>query len=121
MPTLRPLSSEHSVHATFCTQEWFRQHINMKMHQVVAMYLDTDEIVRLAPPDVSALNIFFLLLPFLGTHGHYSIRKYSCWYKAFSLVFGCGHVAKSRGPYLDVSGRLRLKLTGRKTGSLCFR
>ena len=35
-----------------------------------------------------------------------------------------GHVAKSRarGPCLsDVSGRLRLKVTGRKTGSLCFR
>jgi hypothetical protein len=48
---------------------------------------------------------------FLGTPGHYCIRKYSCWCKACSLVRGRGHGAESGAQSLHVPGCLRSKLT----------
>ncbi len=88
--------------------------MNMKINQVVVMYLDTDEIVRsVAPPDVSPvkgiLSSYSFL--FLDTPGHYCMRKYRCWCKACSLVRGRGHVCVSRHKCLDVPGCLRSKLT----------
>ena len=82
--------------------------------QVVVMYLDADEIVRpVAPPDVSPvkgiLSSYSFL--FLGTPGHYCMRKYSCWCKPCSLVRGRGHGCVSRHKFLDVPGCLRSKLT----------
>jgi hypothetical protein len=48
---------------------------------------------------------------FLGTPGHYCIRKYSCWCKPCSLVCGRGYGCVSRHKFLDVPGCLRSKLT----------
>jgi hypothetical protein len=53
--------------------------MNMKINQVVVMYLDTDQIVRpVSPPDVlpvkGILSSYSFL--FLDTPGHYCIRKY---------------------------------------------
>jgi hypothetical protein len=88
--------------------------MNMKINQVVVMYLDTNEIVRpVSPPDVSPvkgiLSSYSFL--FLGTPGHYCMRKYSCWCKACSLVCGRGHDCVSRNKFLDVPGCLCSKLT----------
>ncbi len=82
--------------------------------QVVVMYLDADEIVRpVTPPDVSPvkgiLSSYSFL--FLGTPGHYCMRKYNCWCKACSLVCGRGHGCVSRHKFLDVPGCLRSKFT----------
>ena len=91
-----------------------KQHVNMKIHKVVVMYLDTGEIVRPpAPPDVSAVKGILSSYSFLffGTPGHYCMRKYSCWCKACSLVRGRGHGCASRGNLLDVTGCLSSKLT----------
>ena len=81
---------------------------------VVVMYLDTDEIVRpVAPPDVSPvkgiLSSYSFL--FLGTAGHYCMRKYRCWCKVCSLVRGRGHGCVSPHKFLDVPACLRSKLT----------
>ena len=75
---------------------------------------ELEHIVRpVAPPDVSPvkgiLSSYSFL--FLGTPGHYCIRKYSCWCKVCSLVRGRGHDCVSRGNLLDVPGCLRSKLT----------
>jgi hypothetical protein len=98
----------------FCSRQWKKERMNMKINQVVVMYLDADEIVRpVAPPDVSPvkgiLSSYFFL--FLGTPGHYCMRKYSCWCKPCSLVRGRGHGCVSRHKFLDVPGCLRSKLT----------
>jgi hypothetical protein len=57
-----------------------------------------------------------VLIFFLGTPGHYAMREYTSWCKACSLVRRRGRGAKSRGPYLDVSGCLRSNLTVWKEG-----
>ncbi len=90
------------------------RHINMKINQVVVLYLDADQIVRpVVPPDVSPvkgiLSSYSFL--FLDTPGHYCIRKYNCWCKACSLVRGCGHDTESRGQSLHVPGCLHSNLT----------
>ena len=82
--------AEH-LRATFCTEEWLSEHIHMKINQVVVMYLDVDEISRLAaPPDVSPckgiLSSYSFL--FLGTPQHHAMRAYSCWCNVCSRVRG---------------------------------
>ena len=70
------------------------------------MYLDTVEIeCPPAPPDVSVVKGIILSYSFLflGTPGHYYMRKYSCWCKTCSLLCGCGNDCVSRGNLLDVS------------------
>jgi hypothetical protein len=57
-----------------------------------------------------------VLIFFLGTPGHYAMREYTSWCKACSLVLRRGRDAKSRGPYLDVSGCLQSNLTVWKEG-----
>ena len=57
------------VRATFCTDEWLREHAYMQINEIVVMYLDTSEIDRpRVPPSISAvegiqsLYSFFMLL-----------------------------------------------------------
>ena len=109
-----PLEVAQHLRAQFCSRQWKKERMNMKINQVVVMYLDADEIVRpVAPPDVSPvkgiLSSYSFL--FLGTPGHYCMRKYSCWCKPCSLVRGRGHGCVSRHKFLDVPGCLRSKLT----------
>ena len=109
-----PLEVAQHLRAVFCTQEWLAEHRDMKINRVIVMYLDAEQISRPAsPPDVSPvkgiLSSYSFL--FLGTPGHYAMRSYSCWCKACSRVRGRGHGAVSRGPYLDVPGCTRSKLT----------
>jgi hypothetical protein len=101
----------------FCTPKWSKQHKkNMKINEVVVMYLDGGEIVLPcppAPPDVSGVKGILSSYSFLffGTPGHYDMRKYNCWCKTCSLVRGRGHVCVSRGNLLDVTTCLRSKVT----------
>jgi len=109
-----PLEVAQHLRAQFCSRQWKKERINMKINQVVVMYLDADEIVRpVAPPDVSPVKCILSSYSFLflGTPGHYCMRKYSCWCKACSLVRGRGHGCVSRHKFLDVPGCLRSKLT----------
>ena len=87
-----PLKVAQHLRAQFCNRQWKKEHMNMRINQVLVMYLDTDQIVRpVAPPDVSPvkgiLSSYSFL--FLDTPGHYCIRKYICWCNACSLVCGC--------------------------------
>jgi hypothetical protein len=44
------------LRAQFCSRQWKKERMNMKINQFVVMYLDTDEIVHpVAPPDVQLL------------------------------------------------------------------
>jgi hypothetical protein len=99
--------------------------LHMKINQFVVMYLDADEVVRpLAPPDVSPvkgiLSSYSFL--FLGTPGHYCMRKYSCWCKAVLWCAGVGmavcHVI-SFWMFLGVCARS--SLSGRNSSSPCCR
>ena len=121
-----PLEVAQHLHVQFCSRQWKKEHMNMKINQVVVMYLDADQIVRpVAPPDVSPvkgiLSSYSFLL--LGTPGHYCIRKYGRRCKACSLVRGRGHGCVSRGNLLDVSLGVcaRSSLSGRTSSSPCCR
>jgi hypothetical protein len=51
--TLAMLVAQH-LRAIFCNKDWDMQHADMKIKQVVVMYLNADQISRpLAPPIVS--------------------------------------------------------------------
>ena len=91
-------------------------HMDMKINQVVVMYLDLEEILRpVSPPVVSVCKGILSAYSFLffGTQRHYLMRKYSCWCLACSRVRGRGpgYGTVSRGPYLDVPNCARNKLT----------
>ena len=91
--------------------------MDMKINQVVVMYLDIhragDILHPESPPDVSPckgiMSSYSFL--FLGTRHHYLMRAYSCWCPACSRVRGRGHGAVSRNKYLDVPGCTRKQLT----------
>jgi hypothetical protein len=103
--------------STFYTPQWSKQHKkNMKINEVVVMYLDSGKIDRpVTPPDVSVVKgilssySFF----FFDTPGLYCIKKYIYWCKTCSLVHGRGHGYVSRGNLLDVSGCLYSNLRSR--------
>ena len=91
-------------------------HMDMKINQVVVMYLDLEEILRpVSPPVVSVCKGILSAYSFLffGTQRHYLMRKYSCWCLACSRVRGRGpgYGTVSRGAYLDVPNCARNKLT----------
>ncbi len=65
---------------TFCTPQWSKQYMNMKINKVVVMYLDTVEIDRPpTPPDVSAVKgiLSSYIFHFFDTPDHYCVRKYN--------------------------------------------
>ena len=99
---------------TFCTSEWLTDHLYMQINEIVVMYLGTDEINRPAsPPDVSpckGIQSHYSFL-FLGTPGHYAMRKWSCWCPACSRMRGRGYGAISQSSYLVVPDCQRKKLT----------
>lgn len=103
------------VRATFCTEEWVREHFYMEINECVVMYLDIDEINRPAVPDdvspvpgiLSHYSYLFL------SRGVYAMRSHRCWCWACSGVRGRGLAlgTQSRGKFLDVPGCCRAKLT----------
>jgi hypothetical protein len=69
-----PLEVAQHLRAQLFSRQWKKERINMKINQVVVMYLDADEIVRpVSSPDVSPvkgiLSSYSFL--FLGTAVHY--------------------------------------------------
>jgi len=91
-------------------------HMDMKINQVVVMYLDAEEIVRPeSPPVVSVckgiLTSYSFL--FLGTQRHYAMRRYSCWCPACSRVRGRGPASGtvSDGAFLKVPNCDRKELS----------
>ena len=64
--------------AVFDSQEWMSVHMDMKITQVVVMYLDIEEILRpVSPPVVSVCKGILTSYSFLifGTPRHYVMRK----------------------------------------------
>jgi hypothetical protein len=52
-----PLEVVQHLRTQFCSRQWKKERMNMKINQVVVMYLDADEIVRpVAPSDVSPVK-----------------------------------------------------------------
>jgi len=100
--------------AIFCNKDWDMEHADMKIQQVVVMYLPDHEISRPpAPPIVSPckgiMSCFSFM--FLGVPRHYARRSFSCWCTACSRVRGRGHGSQSCGPNLMVEGCTRTKQT----------
>ena len=100
--------------AIFCNKDWDMEHTDMKIQQVVVMYLHDNQISRPpAPPIVSPckgiMSCFSFM--FLGVPRHYARRSFSCWRTACSRVRGRGHGSKSCGPNLMVEGCTRTKQT----------
>ena len=107
------LVAQH-LRAIFCNKDWDMEHADMKIQQVVVMYLHDNQISRpLAPPVVSPckgiMSCFSFM--FLGVPRHYARRSFSCWCTACSRVRGRGHGSKSCGPNLMVEGCTRTKQT----------
>ena len=107
------LVAQH-LRAIFCNKDWDMEHADMKIQQVVVMYLHDNQISRPpAPPIVSPckgiMSCFSFM--FLGVPRHYARRSFSCWCTACSRVRGRGHGSKSCGPNLMVEGCTRTKQT----------
>ena len=104
------------LRSVFDSEEWMSVHMDMKINQVVVMYLDAEEIVRPeSPPVVSVckgiLTSYSFL--FLGTQRHYAMRRYSCWCPACSRVRGRGPASGtvSDGAFLKVPNCDRKELS----------
>jgi hypothetical protein len=109
-----PILVAQHLRAIFCNKGCSMEHTDMKINQVVVMYLNDDKISRpAAPPVVSArkgiMSRFFFM--FLAVPRHYARRSYSCWCKACSRVRGRGHESNSCGANLMVQGCARTKQT----------
>jgi hypothetical protein len=93
--------------AIFCNKGWDMEYADMKIQQVVVMYLHDHQINRPpAPPIVSpykgimsCFSFMFLVVP-----RHYARRSFSCWCMTCSRVRGRGHGSNSCGPNLMVQG-----------------
>jgi hypothetical protein len=77
-----PILVAQHLRAIFCNKGCSMEHTDMKINQVVVMYLNDDKISRpAAPPVVSArkgiMSCFFFM--FLAVPRHYARRSYSCW------------------------------------------
>jgi hypothetical protein len=93
--------------AIFCYKDWDMEHKDMKIQQVVVMYLPDHQISRPpAPPIVSPCKGIMpcFSIMFLGVPRHYVRRSFSCWCTACSRVCDRGHGSKSCGPNLMVEG-----------------
>ena len=104
------------VRATFCTDEWLREHAYMEINEIAVIYLDATEIPRPeVPDDVSPVHgilshYSFMMLPGCGV---YAMREWSCWCPACSRVRGRGPQlgTESDGRLLRVPSCTRSKLT----------
>jgi len=110
------LTVAQHLRAVFDSQEWMSVHMDMKINQVVVMYLDIEEILRpVSAPVVSVCKGILTAYSFLffGNPRHYAMRKYSCWCRACSRVCGRGpgNGTVSRGTCLDVPNCARNNFT----------
>jgi hypothetical protein len=111
------LVAQH-LRAIFWNQFWGMEHTDMKIQQVVVMYLNNDQISRPpAPPIVSPckgiMSCYYFI--FHGVPRRYARRSFSCWCKACSRVGGQGHGFNSCGANLMVPARRRLRPQRRDT------
>jgi hypothetical protein len=107
------LVAQH-LRVIFCNMDWDMEHADMKIQQVVVMYLNTDQISRPpAPPIVLSCKGIMACFSFmfLGVPRHYVRSSYSCWCTSGSRVHGRGHGSDSCGPNLIVEGCTRTKQT----------
>jgi hypothetical protein len=100
--------------AIFCNKDWDMDHTDMKIQQVVVMYLHDHQISRPPAPAIvspckSIMSCFSFM--FLGVPRHYARRSFRCWCTACSCVRDRGHGSKSCGPNLMVEGCTRTKRT----------
>jgi hypothetical protein len=89
----------------FSKKDWDKEYADMKIQQVVLLYLNDDEISRSpAPPIVSPCKgiISCFSFMFLGVPRHYVRRSFSCSCTSCYRVCGRGHGSKSCGPNLMV-------------------
>ena len=109
------LPIEVAIHAraTFCTDEWLREHAYMQINEIVVMYLDTSEIERpRVPPHISPVEgIQSLYSFFMRDDGLLCSRAYSCWCPACSRVRSHASLTVDWGGTLTVPGCTRTHLT----------
>jgi hypothetical protein len=100
-----PHSSDSVLANHVLQKEWFMEHVNTQIYQVVVMYRSAEKVIRPpAPPDVSVckdIMSFFSFL-FLGVTRHYVKRPFSCWCTVCSRVRERGLGSQSSGPDLLV-------------------
>ena len=100
--------------AIICNKDWDMDHTDMKIQQVVVMYLNDDQISRppalpIVSPSKGIMSCYSFI--FLGVPRHYDRRSFSCWCKACSRVRGRGHGWNSCDANLMVQGYTRTKQT----------
>ena len=102
--------------ATFCTDEWLREHAYTQINEVVVMYIDEDEVKRPASseaaplvsplPGIMSLFSFMVLSP-----GVLCARSHECCCVACSRVRGRDANTVTYGKQLQVPGCASSKLT----------
>ena len=99
--------------ATFCTDEWLREHAYMQINEIVVMYLDTSEIERpRVPPSISPLEgIQSLYSFFMLGDGQLLARQWSCWCPACARVRGVSSLKAGWGGVYGVPECMRRNLT----------
>ena len=107
-------SSQVAQHlrATFSTGKWLKKHAHMKIHEIVVMYIDQDEIVWPDPePKYETLKGISSAYCFMMRGGgRVAMRRLCCWCPACSL-------AHETGEGMDAT----LKIAGCARGHLsCF-
>ncbi len=75
-----PILVAQHLRATFCKKEWFMEHVNTPINEIVMMYQSAEQIIRPpAPTDVSVwkgIMSYFSFL-FLGVPRHYAKRPFT--------------------------------------------
>eukprot|EP00966_Prymnesium_polylepis_P299922 6931083-Prymnesium_polylepis.1 len=66
--------------ATFCNDEWLREHSYMQINEIQVMYLDASEVSRPeVPDDVSPVHGILSHYSFMMiSRGVYAMREWSC-------------------------------------------
>mmetsp|Transcript_57590 Transcript_57590/g.158172 ORF Transcript_57590/g.158172 Transcript_57590/m.158172 type:complete len:263 (-) Transcript_57590:25-813(-) len=108
-----PLQAAQHARATFCTEEWLREHMCMQINEIVVMYLDVSEINRTrVPPSISTLEgIQSLYSFFMLGDGVLCARTHSCWCPACARVRSRDSFTADFGGALRVPGCTRTNLT----------
>lgn len=112
-----PLCVAQHVRATFCTDEWLREHAYMEINEVIVMYLGAEQIERpRVPPTISpVVGIQSMYSFFMLQKGILAARQWSCWCDACARVWrsnnGAMGGANVEGTCLVVPGCKRQQLT----------
>ena len=110
------------LRAIFATPKWLSEHAHMKIHEMVVLYIDKDEIVWPAgePPTYSTFKDISKRYSFWMRPGHGRVggARYSCHCPACCLAFETG---EGMDNLLDIANCERRHLNRYETRRGCYR